>query len=121
MSGERLQAALDGYATVLRGKDWAPPTHQPYSVRWVREFLLFVQKHGGYTFEQTLDLFLAEVGGRVGVNPWQIQQAADAVRIYRCRYRGRATTGKEAGRRAGIIGGPGRIRTCDRRIMSPQL
>jgi hypothetical protein len=30
--------------------------------RWVREFLLFVRGHGGYTFEQTLDLFLAEVG-----------------------------------------------------------
>jgi len=38
--------------------------HQPYLVRWVREFLLFARDHGGYTFEQTLDLFLAEVGGR---------------------------------------------------------
>jgi hypothetical protein len=40
--------------------------HQPYLVRQVRDFLLFAQAHGGYSFEQTLDLFLAEVGRRVG-------------------------------------------------------
>ena len=73
MSGARLQAALDGYAKFLREEDLALPKHQPYLVRWVREFLLFAQGHDGYTFEQTLDLFLAEVGGRVGVRPWQIR------------------------------------------------
>ena len=71
---ERLQTALDGYAKFLRKKDLALPKHQPYLVRWVREFLLFAQEHSGYTFEQTLDMFLADVGGRVGVKPWQIQQ-----------------------------------------------
>jgi len=85
-SEDRFQAVLDGYGKFLREKDLALPRHQPYIVRWVREFLLFAQEHGGYTFEQTLDLFLAEVGGRAGVKPWQIKQAADAVRIYR--YRG---------------------------------
>ncbi|MBI2193971.1 MAG: hypothetical protein HYU36_18495, partial [Planctomycetes bacterium] len=35
---------------------------------------------------QALDLFRAEVGGRAEVKPWQIQQAADAVRIYRYQY-----------------------------------
>jgi hypothetical protein len=54
----------------------------------VREFLLFAQTHRGYSFEQTLDLFLAEVGARVGVKPWQLQQAASAVRIYRYQFRG---------------------------------
>ena len=83
VSGERLQDALNGYSKFLCEKDLALPQHQPYLVRWVREFLLFAQQRGGYTFEQTLDLFLAEVGGRVGAKPWQIQQAADAVRIYR--------------------------------------
>ena len=34
-------------------------------VRWVRDFLLFARKHGGYTFEQTLDMFLAEVRSRI--------------------------------------------------------
>jgi len=87
LSGEHLQAVLDGYAKFLHEKALAIPKHQPYLVRWVRDFLLFAQEHGGYTFEQTLDLFLADVGGRVDIKPWQIQQAADAVRIYRYQYR----------------------------------
>ena len=32
--------------------------------------------------------FLAEVGGRVGTKPWQLQQASDAIRIYGYQYRG---------------------------------
>jgi hypothetical protein len=47
--------------------------HQPYLARWVREFLLFPRDHGRYTFEQTLDLFLAKAGERVGTKPWQLQ------------------------------------------------
>jgi hypothetical protein len=67
--------------TLLRDKDLALPKHHLYLVRWVRDFLQFAQAHPGYTFEQTLDLYLAEVGRRVGSKPWQIRQAADAVRI----------------------------------------
>ena len=84
---DRLQEVLDGYGGFLRDRSLAQPREQPYMVRWVREFLLFARGHGGYTFEQTLDLFLAALGGRVGIQPWQIQQAADAVRIYRYQYR----------------------------------
>ena len=91
---ERLQTALDGYPKFLREKDLALPKHQPYLVRWVREFLLFAQGHSGYIFEQTLDMFLADVGGRVGLKPWQIQQAADSVRIYRYQYRGASDDGE---------------------------
>jgi hypothetical protein len=57
-----LHGVLDGYRKFLREKDSAPAVHQPHLVRWVREFLLFAQTHRGYSFEQTLDLFLAEVG-----------------------------------------------------------
>ncbi len=78
-----LHEVLDGYAKFLQDKDLALDKHQPYLVRWVRDFLLFARAHGGYSFEQTLDLFLAEVGGRVGTKPWQLQQASDAIRIYR--------------------------------------
>ena len=92
--GDRLQAVLEGYSKFLLEKNLAPPRHQPYLVRWVRDFLLFAQEHGGYTFEQTMDLFLAEVGGRVGVKPWQIQQAGDAVRIYGYQYRGASDDGE---------------------------
>ena len=60
---ERLNQVLAGYATFLREKELPSAKHQPYLVRWVREFLLFARDHGGYTFEQTPNLFLAEVGG----------------------------------------------------------
>lgn len=85
--GERLQAVLEGYDRFLIEKDLSGQKERPYLVRWVREFLLFARAHGGFTFEQTLDLFLARVGERIGTKPWQLQQAADAVRIYRYQYR----------------------------------
>ncbi len=87
-SDERLRAVLDGYAKFLREKKLAALKHQPYLVQRVRDFLLFARQHTGHGFEQTLDLFLAELGRRAGVQPWQIQQAADAVRIYRYQFRG---------------------------------
>jgi len=74
--GQQLQAVLDGYAKFLRDKKLALPKHQPCLVRWVREFLAFATEHTGYTFEQTLDLYLAEMGQREGIKPWQAQQAA---------------------------------------------
>ena len=67
MGREHLQAVLDEYGKFLHEKDLALPNHHPYRVGWVREFLLFAQRHGGYTFKQTLDMFLAEVGKRGGV------------------------------------------------------
>jgi len=67
---ERLRAVLGGYSNFLRDKKLAARKHQPHLVRWVREFLLFARQHGGYTFGQRLDLFLAKVGRRVGVKPW---------------------------------------------------
>ncbi|MFO7901288.1 MAG: hypothetical protein ACQESR_22325 [Planctomycetota bacterium] len=62
-----LHQVLDGYTKFLQDKDLALDKHQPYLVCWVREFLLFARAHAGYSFEQTLDLFLAEAGGRVTV------------------------------------------------------
>ncbi len=61
---ERLRTVLDAYANFVCEKKLAVPKHQPYLVRWVREFLLFARQHGGYTFQQTLDLFPADVGRR---------------------------------------------------------
>jgi len=84
---ERLSEVLDGYDKFLLQKDLVPGKQREYMVRWTRNFLLFAREHGGYSFEQTLDMFLAEVGNRIGTKPWQVQQAADAVRIYRYQYR----------------------------------
>ena len=61
--GERLRRGLEGYENILWEKALALPKHQPQLARWVKEFLLFAREHGGYTFEQTLDLFLAGLGG----------------------------------------------------------
>ena len=63
--GQRLESVLGDFATFLRERKLALPKHQPYLVRRVREFLFFARQHGGYTFEQTLDLFLAEMGHTV--------------------------------------------------------
>lgn len=38
---DRLSEVLDGYGNFLREKELALAKHQPYLVRWVREFLLF--------------------------------------------------------------------------------
>ena len=51
----------------------ARPKRQPQLVRWVGEFLGFAADHAGYTFEQTLDLCLAEVGRRLRIKPRQVQ------------------------------------------------
>ena len=64
-----MQAVLEGHPKYLKDKDLALPKHQPYLVCWVREFLPFAQAHGGYTFEQTLDVFLPDVARGAAVNP----------------------------------------------------
>ena len=64
--------------------------------------MLFAREHCDHTFEQTLDLFLTALGQRTGVKPWQVQQAADAIRIYRYQYRGDSAK-KEVG--TGVVGG----------------
>ena len=44
MRGERLQAALDGYAKFLCEKDLSLPKQRSNMVRLVREFLLFARE-----------------------------------------------------------------------------
>ena len=44
-AGQRLRAVLDGYANFLGERELALPKHQPYLVRWVREFLHFAREH----------------------------------------------------------------------------
>ncbi|MEM3453414.1 MAG: phage integrase N-terminal SAM-like domain-containing protein [Candidatus Hadarchaeum sp.] len=103
-SDKKLQAVLEDYSNLLREKKLALPRHQPHLVRWVRQFLLFARKHSDYTFEQTLDLFLTALNQRAGVKPWQIQQAADAIRIYRYQYRDESGKKEDKPRRVGISG-----------------
>ena len=46
-TSQRLQVVLDGYAKFLRDKGLALPKHQPYLVRWVKEFQRFAGEHSG--------------------------------------------------------------------------
>ena len=76
--GKALESVLEDYASFLQERMLAPPKHQPHLVRWVREFLLFAEEHGGYTFEQTLELFLAALGERVCIKQ-RLQCASTAI------------------------------------------
>lgn len=92
---------LTGFSEFLRKREVVLPAHRPYLVRWVDEFLQCADKNPGYTFEQVLEKYLTLVRERDGVEPWQVRQAADAIRIYRFQYR-KATGG--AGRQPQITG-----------------
>ena len=94
MPDSALDRVLKDYAAFLRKRRLALPKHPPYMVRWVREFLVFAAEHRGYTFEQTVDMFSAALDKRDDIKPWQIQQAKDAVCIYRHQYR---EEGEQAG------------------------
>jgi hypothetical protein len=72
---EHLKVVLDGYSNFLSSRELSDPQHHPYLVRWVRDFLLFAHIHSGYSFEQTLDYFLKDIGERAVIKPWQIRQA----------------------------------------------
>lgn len=84
---ETLGGVLDGFAAFLKEKELAPPKQRPHLVRRVRQFLHFARNHRGFTFSQTLDLFLDAIKEECGIEPWQIRQTADALRIYRYQYR----------------------------------
>ena len=90
--GQRILTVLDGCAQFLGDKAIVLSKHQPCLVLWGREYAGSAVDYTGYTFEQTLDLYLAEVGRRVDIKPWQVQQTADAVRIYRMARRSDAAT-----------------------------
>lgn len=63
----------------LKDKGLCHDTHRPYLLLWVREFLEFAHGHPGYSFDQTLDLFLTGIGERPEIQPWQVRQAGDGV------------------------------------------
>jgi len=98
--GSRPKAALKGHAKFPRDRDLAPARQRPRPARRTREFLLFAQGRGGYSFEQTPEMFLTQIGRRGGIQPWPIQQAADTVRACRCQYRDPSGDGEGGGWRS---------------------
>ena len=82
-----INSVLQGYTNFVKQRKLVPEKNIPFLTRWVHEFLNFAHTHPGYSFEQTHDYFLKEIGGRTEIQPWQIRQASDAVRIYRFQFR----------------------------------
>ncbi|SHE94035.1 hypothetical protein SAMN02745206_01050 [Desulfacinum infernum DSM 9756] len=79
---------LEGYSNLLKEQKLAPHKHQRHLVRWGVEFLHFAREDGDYTFRETFNLLVNALGKRAGVKAWKIQQAGDAILIYRYQYRG---------------------------------
>jgi hypothetical protein len=76
-SAQRLQGVLDGCGKFLREKQLAPAKQHPHLMSGVREFQGFAREHPGYTFEQTLDLFLEDLGGAGKTAPSADRRRAD--------------------------------------------
>jgi len=74
--------ALKGFATFLQERTVVPARHQPHMVRRIGSYLKFAEAHPGYTFDQTVDLFLAALDKRPSIYPWRLRQASNAVRIW---------------------------------------
>ena len=84
---DQLKPVLEGYAAFLEKRQLSDLKHRPYLIRWVEEFLFFAKDRTGYSFEQSKDLFLEEIGHRPDIKPYQLRQAADALQIYYYQYR----------------------------------
>lgn len=72
----------------FKAKTWSWRKHPPILLYLGAALSALRPAYPGYSFEQNLDLFLAEVGERVGTKPCQIQQASDAMSIYCYQYCG---------------------------------
>lgn len=67
---EKIKKVLQRYADFLRQRKLVSEKNIPFFIRWVNEFLNYAHTRPGYSFEQTLDYFLKEIGNRTGVQPW---------------------------------------------------
>jgi integron integrase len=61
-----------------------PEKYASYYVRWVRRFMAVVPEKPGLTFEDRLSLYLDNL--RPSIEPWQLDQAEKAVRLYFTQY-----------------------------------
>ncbi|HPQ41860.1 MAG TPA: integron integrase [bacterium] len=84
---DTIETLLNQYLDFLSQNKLARDNQIPFMVQRVREFLIFARHQTGYSFEQTLDLYLEALGKHSGIKDWQIQQASDALRIYRYQFR----------------------------------
>lgn len=90
------KADLDGFSGWLRERRLAPDNRIPYFVWWVERFLRLRLTRPRESWEDTLHVFLDDLGAG-GTADWQVRQAADAVSLYCGQFWSTAEEGGDAG------------------------
>jgi len=88
---EDRELELGRFGEYLLKSRVVPEKYAPYYVRWVRKFMMQVPDRPGLGFEDTLTAFANHL--RPQVEPWQLDQAEKAVRLYFSHYRNLSGTG----------------------------
>ncbi|RME99254.1 MAG: integron integrase, partial [Alphaproteobacteria bacterium] len=76
------------------------PKVAPYMQQWVEKFLIFARRHRDEPFEQVLERYAHSLEEQARYEPWQIDQARDALILYYHHFR-RAEDARGNGARCG--------------------
>jgi integron integrase len=76
------KGVLPEFQEFLLSRKLAPQKNVLYYAVWVNKFLVFNSKNGHAAISQTVAEFLNSLKTREDIADWQIQQAADALRLY---------------------------------------
>lgn len=85
-----LELELSRFGEYILKARVVPEKYAPYYVRWVRKFMAMVPDRPGLTFEDRFTVFQDAL--RHDVEPWQLDQAEKAVRLYFSHYKDLAGT-----------------------------
>ena len=83
----QVDSILKQFYDFINTRQFGEEKYRKYFLVWVKKFLYFAKKHHGYSFQQTLDLFLEKIGTTSDIEPWQIRQASEAIQIYHFQFR----------------------------------
>jgi len=61
-----------------------PERYAPYYVRWVRQFMSQIPPKAGLSIEDRISIYLENL--QSSIEPWQVEQAGKAVRLYFSHY-----------------------------------
>ena len=76
---------LAGFEDWLRQRRMTPAFQLPHFTRWVVRFLRLRGSRRRETWQDTLQVFLEDLG-EGALKPWMVRQAADAVTLYCGQY-----------------------------------
>lgn len=75
---------LSRFGEYLMKSRIVPEKYAPHYVRWVRRFMLLAPPTPGLTIEDRISVYLENL--QANVEPWQLDQAGKAVRLYFSHY-----------------------------------